>query len=227
MVVQSWAGILVSSFQTIWSGFITFLPQFLGSLIVFFVGLIIANGLGASVAQIISSIKLDRLLEKLGVNRFFERAGWKLNLGSFIGGLIKWFVVIIFILAAADILKLYGLTSFLSEVLLYIPNIIIAVLIMIAAIILGNFLRHLVLGTVKSAKLYSSKLLAAITWWSVLIFGFFAALLQLGLAVSIINTLITGFIAMIAIGGGIAFGLGGKEYATYLIDRFRDKIEEK
>ncbi len=227
MVVQSWAGILVSSFQTIWSGFITFLPQFLGSLIVFFVGLIIANGLGASVAQIISSIKLDRLLEKLGVNRFFERAGWKLNSGSFIGGLIKWFVVIIFILAAADILKLYGLTSFLSEVLLYIPNIIIAVLIMIAAIILGNFLRHLVLGTVKSAKLYSSKLLAAITWWSVLIFGFFAALLQLGLAVSIINTLITGFIAMIAIGGGIAFGLGGKEYATYLIDRFRDKIEEK
>lgn len=227
MVVQSWAGILVSSFQTIWSGFITFLPQFLGSLIVFFVGLIIANGLGALVAQIISSIKLDRLLEKLGVNRFFERAGWKLNLGSFIGGLIKWFVVIIFILAAADILKLYGLTSFLSEVLLYIPNIIIAVLIMIAAIILGNFLRHLVLGTVKSAKLYSSKLLAAITWWSVLIFGFFAALLQLGLAVSIINTLIIGFIAMIAIGGGIAFGLGGKEYATYLIDRFRDKIEEK
>ena len=83
MVVQSWAGILVSSFQTIWSGFITFLPQFLGSLIVFFVGLIIANGLGASVAQIISSIKLDRLLEKLGVNRFFERAGWKLNSGSF------------------------------------------------------------------------------------------------------------------------------------------------
>jgi hypothetical protein len=69
--------------------------------------------------------------------------------------------------------------------------------------------------------------LAAITSWSVLIFGFFAALLQLGLAVSIINTLITGFIAMIAIGGGIAFGLGGKEYATYLIDKFRDRIEEK
>jgi hypothetical protein len=227
MVVQSWAGILVSSFQTIWSGFITFLPQFLGALIVFFVGLIIANGLGALVAQVISSIKLDKLLEKLGINRFFERAGWRLNSGAFLGALVKWFVAIIFILAAADILKLYGLTSFLSEILLYIPNIIMAVLIMVAAIVLGNFLKHLVLGSVKSARVYSSKLMAAITWWSVLIFGFFAALLQLGLAVSIINTLITGFIAMIAIGGGIAFGLGGKEYASHLIAQFRDKIEEK
>jgi hypothetical protein len=227
MVVQSWAGILVSSFQTIWSGFITFLPQFLGALIVFFVGLIIANGLGALVAQIISSIKLDRLLEKIGINRFFERAGWRLNSGAFLGALVKWFVAIIFILASADILKLYGLTSFLSEILLYIPNIIMAVLIMVAAIVLGNFLKHLVLGSVKSARVYSSKLMAAITWWSVLIFGFFAALLQLGLAVSIINTLITGFIAMIAIGGGIAFGLGGKDYATHLIAQFRDKIEEK
>lgn len=227
MVVQSWAGILVSSFQTIWSGFITFLPQFLGALIVFFVGLIIANGLGALVAQIIGSVKLDKLLEKLGINRFFERAGWKLNSGAFLGALVKWFVAIIFILASADILKLYGLTSFLSEVLLYIPNIIMAVLIMVAAIVLGNFLRHLVLGTVKSANLYSSKLMSAITWWSVLIFGFFAALLQLGLAVSIINTLITGFIAMIAIGGGIAFGLGGKEYATHLIGKFRERVEER
>jgi len=227
MVVQSWAGVLVSSFQTIWSGFITFLPQFLGALIVFFIGLIIANGLGALVAQVINSIKLDKLLEKLGINRFFERAGWRLNSGSFLGALVKWFVAIIFILAAADILKLYGLTSFLSEILLYIPNIIMAVLIMVAAIVLGNFLRHLVLGSVKSAKLYSSKLMAAITWWSVLIFGFFAALLQLGLAVSIINTLITGFIAMIAIGGGIAFGLGGKEYAAHLISKFRERIEEK
>jgi len=227
MVVQSWAGILVSSFQTIWSGFITFLPQFLGALIVFLVGLIIANGLGALVAQIVSSIKLDKLLEKLGINRFFERAGWKLNSGAFLGALVKWFVAIIFILASADILKLYGLTSFLSDILIYIPNILIAVLIMLAAVVLGNFLRHLVLGSVKSARLYSSKLMAAITWWSVLIFGFFAALLQLGVAVAIINTLITGFIAMIAIGGGIAFGLGGKEYAAHLIGKFRERIEER
>jgi len=227
MVVQSWADVLVSSFQTIWSGFIGFLPKFLGAIIVFLVGLIIANGLGALVAQFISAIKLDRLLEKIGVGRFFERAGWKLNSGKFLGELVKWFFIIVFLLTAADILQLYGLTAFLRDILLYIPNIIIAVLIMLAAVLVGNFLRGLVLGGAKGAKLYSSKAVAAIAWWSILIFGFFAALLQLGVAVSIVNAIITGFIAMLAIAGGIAFGLGGKDYASHLVERFREKVEER
>jgi hypothetical protein len=227
MVVQSWADVLVSSFQTIWSGFIGFLPKFLGAIIVFLIGLIIANGLGALVAQFINALKLDRLLEKIGVGRFFERAGWKLNSGKFLGELVKWFFIVVFLLAAADILQLYGLTAFLRDILLYIPNIIIAVLIMLAAVLVGNFLRGLVLGGAKGAKLYSSKAVAAITWWSLLVFGFFAALLQLGVAVSIANAIITGFIAMLAIAGGIAFGLGGKDYASHLVEKFRERVEER
>lgn len=227
MVVQSWADVLVGSFQSLWGGFIGFLPKFLGALIVFLVGLIVANGLGALVVQIIKAIKLDRLLEKVGVKSFFERAGWNLDAGKFLGELVRWFFIIVFLLASVDILQLYGLTSFLSDILLYIPNIIIAVLIMLAAVVLGNFLRGLIRGAVKGVKLQSAKLLSSITWWAVLLFGFFAALLQLGVAVPIVNTLITGFIAMIAIGGGIAIGLGGKDYATHLIERFRDKVEER
>jgi len=227
MVVQSWADVLVGSFQTIWGGFIGFLPKFIGALIVFLVGLIIANGLGALVAQLINALKLDRLLEKVGFGKFVEKAGWKLSSGKFLGELVKWFFIIVFLLAAVDILKLYGLTAFLQSILLYIPNIIIAVLIILAAVLLGSFLRGLVLGGAKGAKLYAAKAAAAVTWWAVLIFGFFAALLQLGVAVSIINALITGFIAMLAIAGGIAFGLGGKEYATHLIERFREKVEER
>lgn len=227
MVVQSWADVLVSSFQTIWGGFIGFLPKFLGAIIVFLVGLIIANGLGALVAQLINAIKLDKLLEKVGVGKFFERAGWKLNSGKFFGEIVKWFFIIVFLLAVADILQLYGLTAFLRDILLYIPNIVIAVLIMLAAVLLGNFLRGLVLGGAKGAKLYSSKAVATITWWAVLVFGFFAALLQLGVAVSIVNAVITGTIAMLAIAGGISFGLGGKDYASYLIEKFRDRVEER
>lgn len=227
MVVQSWADVLVSSFQTLWSGFIVFLPKFIGALIVFLIGLIVANGLGALVIQIVKAIRLDKLLEKIGLKAFFERAGWNLNAGKFLGELVRWFFIIVFLLAAVDILKLYGLTSFLSSILLYIPNIIIAVLIMLAAVVIGNFLRGLIRGTVKGVKMHSAKLLSSITWWAILVFGFFAALLQLGVAVSIVNTLITGIIAAIAIGGGIAFGLGGKEYASHLIAQFRDRIEEK
>lgn len=222
----SWADILVGSFQNIWFGFINFLPTLLGALILFLVGLIIANGLGLLVNRIIAAIKLDRLLEKIGVKNFCERAGWGLNSAKFFGELVKWFFIIVFLMAAVDILKLYALSNFLRDVIFYIPRIVGAILIMLATVVIGNFLRGLVKGSVKGAKMYWAKLLSSITWWAVLIFGLLTALLQLGVAVSIINTLITGFIAMLAIAGGIAFGLGGKDYASYLIEKFREKIEE-
>ncbi len=226
MVIQSWADILVDSFTTIWNGFVGFVPELIGALIVFIIGLIVANGVGMLVNKVIRAIKLDRFLEKAGLKGFFERAGWKLNSGNFLGMLVQWFLIIVFLLAAVDILGLVGLTSFLQAILLYIPNIVIAVLIMLAAVVICNFLRGLTLGSIKGTRLQSSKFLATITWWAVLIFGFFAALIQLGVAVSIINTIITGFIAMVAIAGGIAFGLGGKEYASNLIERLQEKIED-
>lgn len=227
MLIQSWADVLVGSFQNIWGGFIEFVPELIGALIIFLIGLIVANGLKVLVEQIIKSIKLDSILEKAGLKKFFERAGWKLNSGAFLGSLVQWFLVIVFLLTAADILKLYGLVGFLQSILLYIPNIIIAVLIMLAAVVIGSFLRGVVQGAVKSANLQSGKMLGTITWWAILVFGFFAALLQIGVAVMIVNTVITGFIAMLAIAGGIAFGLGGQKYASNLIDRMQDKIEEK
>ncbi len=227
MVVQSWADILVASFQTWWSAFVNFLPNFLGALIVFLIGLLIAAGLGALVNKLITAIKLDKLLSKMGVDKFCERAGWKLNSGKFLGEVIRWFFILVFLLAATDILKLTAISSFLKDVVLYLPNIIIAIIIIIASIIVADFLASLVKGTVKGANLYASQFLSTLTRWVVLVFGFLTALLQLGVGVTIINTVITGVIAMFAIAGGIAFGLGGKDYAAHLIDEFRNRIEEK
>ncbi|HOK21007.1 MAG TPA: hypothetical protein PLX73_02430 [Candidatus Paceibacterota bacterium] len=227
MVVQSWADILVASFQTWWSAFVNFLPNFLGALIVFLIGLLIAAGLGSLVNKIITAIKLDKLLSKLGVDKFCERAGWKLNSGKFLGEVVRWFFILVFLLAATDILKLTAISGFLKDVVLYLPNIVIAIIIIIASIIVADFLASLVRGTVKGANLYASQFLSSLTQWVVLIFGFLTALLQLGVGVTIINTVITGVIAMFAIAGGIAFGLGGKDYAAHLIDEFRNRIEEK
>lgn len=227
MVVQSWADILVGSFQTWWNVFVGFLPNFLGALIVFLIGLIIAAGLAALISKIIGAIKLDKLLEKFDVGRFCQRAGWNLNSAKFLGEVIRWFFILVFLLAATDILKLQAISGFLKDVLLYLPNIIIAIVIILAAIIVGDFLAGLVKGAVRGANLYASKLLSSLTRWVILIFGFLTALIQLGVGVAIINTVITGLIAMLAIAGGIAFGLGGKEYASHLIEEFRNRIEER
>ena len=227
MTVQNWADVLTSSLQTLWFKVINFIPELIGAIIVLIVGLIIATGLGSFVEKLINALKIDVFLRRLGLEAYIERAGLRLNAGRFLGEIVKWFLVVVFVLAACDILGLFGISAFLGDVLLYFPNVIIAALIMLVAILVGNFLRHLIKASVKSARLYSANFLGTLTWWAILVFGFLAALMQLGVGVAIINTLITGFIAMIAIAGGIAFGLGGKDFAASLLGRFKEQIEDR
>lgn len=226
MVVQEWVNVIVNSLQNLWVGFVNVLGVVIGALVVFLIGLIVASGLGAFVEKIVELIKLDRLLESLGVREYFERGGITLNSAKFFGRATYWFLVIVFLLAASDILGFATLSQFLRDVLLYVPNVIIAVLIMLAAIVIANFLRKLVVSSLKSARLQGYKFLSSLTWWAVVLFGFLAAVSQLGIARDIINTLVAGFVAMIAIAGGIAFGLGGRDYAAYLVSKLREHHNE-
>lgn len=227
MTVQSWVEATINSLQNLWAGVFNFLPSLIGALIVVIIGLIIASGLRALIERIINALKIDSLLKKIGLSSFFERTNLQVNAGKFLGLLVYWFLVIVFVLAATDILGLFGVSMFLRDILAYIPNIIIAVLIMLAAIVLANFLKSLITVSVISAKLHASKFLGTLAWWTIIIFGFLTTLVQLGIAATILNTLITGLIAMIALAGGIAFGLGGKDYAAYLLEKLRKETEEK
>jgi len=99
-----------------------------------------------------------------------------------------------------------------------------AILIMFATLVAANFLRRLVAASVASAKMAHAKGLSALSWWVVFIFGFFAALAQVGVASRTLETLITGLIAMLALAGGLAFGLGGKEHASRFLDKIREDM---
>ncbi len=225
MQVENWASVVVSSLQDLLNGIAGSIANILGALIVFVIGLIVASGLGKLVEKIIELVRLDKLLASLGLNEHLERAGLKLNSGKFFGKLTYWFFVIVFLLAASDILHFTALSQFLQAVLLYIPNVLVAVLIMLAAIVVGNFLKNLVHASVKSSKLKGARFLGSLTWWAIIVFGFLAAVSQLGVARDIINIVVTGFVAMLALAGGIAFGLGGKDYASYLMSRLREHHE--
>ncbi len=227
MIVQNWADILVLSLQQLWAGFIYFLPLLLGALVVFIIGLIVAAGLGALVERVFVAIKIDPALSRTGVDEYFKRGGLQLNVARFLGRLTYWFVLIAFFLAAADILHFTALSVFLQSVLWYIPQIAVAVLILLASVIVANFLKTLVRASVATAKLHVAKFLGALTWWTVMVFGFLAALSQLGVANSIVNIVAAGMVVMFALAGGIAFGLGGKDYAAYLVGRWKDDIHSR
>ncbi len=227
MFVQNWVDVVTFSLQNLWQGFVLFLPTFLGASVVFFVGLVIAAGLGKIVEKLIDALKLDRLLGQLGLNTLLERANVRLHSGRFVGVLVQWFFVIVTLLAVSDILKLFAFSDFLKQVLLYVPNIVIAVLIMLAGVVLAAFLAKLVRASVLAARLHSAHFLGALTKWSVLIFAFLAALSQLGVAGALVNTLIMGFVAMLALAGGLAFGLGGRDVAAAWLEKIREEISNR
>ncbi len=225
MFVQDWTSVIVGSLQNLWMGFANFVPNLIAAIVVLVVGLVVAAGLGTLVEKIFEAVKLDVFLAHLGLAPYFERAGLRLRGARFFGRLVYWFIVVAFLLAVSDSLRLFALSGFLKDVLAYLPNVIASVLIMLAAIVLANFLRKVVTASVMSARLHAAQFLGTLTWWAVAVFGFLTALVQLNIAASIINTLITGFIAMLALAGGLAFGLGGRDYAAYLLGKLKSQTE--
>lgn len=225
MLIQTWTDVLVGSLQNLWFQVANWLPSLVGAMLVFVVGLIVAAGLSSLVERVLSAVKLDNLLRKLGVEEYTKRANLELNSGHFLGQVVYWFMTLAFLLAASDILEFYSLSSFLRDVLAYLPNLVIAVLIMLAALVVANLAMHLVKASVMGARLHAAKFLGSASWWVIMVFGGLAALVQLGIAVSIINTLITGLIGMMALAGGLAFGLGGKDYAAHLLQKLQNELE--
>jgi len=226
MLIQTWTDVLISSLQNLWIQVIDFLPSLIGALVVFIIGLAVASGLASLVEKLIAAVKLDNFLRKVGVEEYTKRANLELNSGHFLGQVVYWFLVLVFFSAAADILKFYVLSNFIRDILVYLPNLVVAVLVMVVALVSANIIRKIVKASVMSAKVGSEKFLSSASWWVIVVFGLLISLNQLGVAVAIINTVITGLIAMLALAGGLAFGLGGKEYASHLLAKMKDGLEK-
>jgi len=224
-MLQSWSDVLAYTFRELWTGIFMFIPKLLIAIIIFLVGWIIAIALGKLVGQIIRSLKVDKLFQALGAEEPLARAGFRLDTGAFIGGLVKWFLIVVFLIASLDVLSLTEVNIFLREVVLgYIPNVIVASLILVVAAFVADALQKIIVGSAKAASVPSSHLLGGVTKWSIWTFAILAALYHLGIAGIFAQTLFTGLVAMLAIAGGIAFGLGGKDAAARFIEKMREDI---
>ena len=227
MVLQTWGNTITGSFEGIWGGLVAFLPNFIVAIVIFIIGWIVAALIGRLIAQVVKALKLDVALEQAGFGKVVKRAGFNLDSGAFIGGLVKWFVVVAFLVAAFEVLGLNQVNVFLqSVVLLYLPQVIVAVLIMLVAIVIADALRKVVVGSARAAGVTSANLLGNITKWSIWIFALLADLVQLGIAVGFIQTLFTGVVVALSLAFGLAFGLGGQEAAARAIEKVRQEIAD-
>lgn len=227
MPYQDWTSAVWTSFFQVWGQVAGFIPQAIGALVVFVVGMIFTGVAVSIVEKGLDALKLDSLLEKTGFNRELKRMGMDLNIAKVLGRLTWWFFMIVTVASSANILLGQGtnVLSLIQPALAYIPQVIAAVIILLGALVVGNFLREAVKTAVSGANLHGAKFLGALAWWSVVLSGFMFAIAQLGIASSFLNTLFQGIVAMLALAGGLAFGLGGKDYAAGLLNKFREQVE--
>ena len=228
MLLQTWTEVLTQSFQNLWLGAVSFIPNLIVALVIFIVGWLVGAGLGRVVTQIVKSLKVDNALRSAGLEDILGRAGFSLDSGRFLGGLVKWFIIVVFLVASLEILGLTQVNIFLQEVvLLYLPQVIVAVLILLVAAIIAEVMQSVVMGAAKAANINTAHFLGAVTRWSIWIFAILAALDQLSIASTFVQTLFTGIVVAVSLAVGLALGLGGQEAASDWIAKVRKEITSK
>ncbi len=227
MLLQ-WAQVLTLSLQNLWTSFIMFIPSFLGAVIIFIIGWVIADIIGKAIKQVFDALKVDRLFASAGAEEVVHRAGFKFSVGGFIGWVVKWFIIIVFLMASLEILGLTQVNFFLRDVVLtYLPNVIISAFILLAASVLSDFAARIVSGTAKAANVRSAAMLGTIVKYAIWFFAIVMALAQLGIASDFMYTLFTALVGALALAFGLSFGLGGRDAAARAIEHFRSETHSE
>lgn len=222
----NWYSVTIQALGDLWKGFLSFIPALIGAIIVFIIGWFIAIGIGKLVAEILKKLQFNRLFEKEGMKKALEKAEIKIDAAGFIGAIIKWVLVIVFLLAAVEILGLVQFAGFLKDVLAYIPNVVAAALIFVVAVIIADILEKVIKAAVEGMKARYAQMAGTIVKWAIWVFAILAILMQLKVAPALVQTIFTGFIALIVIASGIAFGLGGKDFAAEVLESIRRRLRE-
>jgi hypothetical protein len=196
--------------------------------IIFVITWIVADYVGKLVKKVFDKMNLDGALKQAGVGEILRKGGVNLNTGSFFGGLLKWTIITIIFLAILQMLGLSDVSMIIgSMIVLYLPKIVVSILILLVAFILGDVLKKVVTTGAANAHLASAKMLGSLTKTAIIVFAVLSALVQLGIAVTLINTMFIGVIVAISLASGIAFGLGGKEMAARILNRASDELTHR
>jgi hypothetical protein len=226
MAFQNLQLALSDAFSTLLVGVIAFLPKLIVAVVLIILGWLIGAALSKLVEKIFRALRVDSALEAAGARPVINRAGFGLNSGRFVGELVKWFVIIVTLLAVFSILGLSEVTFFLQGVVIgYLPQVIVAILILVVAIVVAEAMRKIVVGSAKAAGIRKAGLLGSVTKWAIWIFAVLAALFQLNIAATFIQTLFTGAVVAFSLALGLAFGLGGRDAAKEVIEDIRSEIK--
>lgn len=213
---------VVNSFITnfLWK-LVDYLPNFFGGLLILLIGLILSSLLKRILLSLLSFFKLSYLLQKTRLMNKSEVRVWEEVLAE----ILRWTVVILFLIPTLEVWGLSRATGVLNQFLFYLPNVIIAVVIGFVGLLASNLISDLVRHSVRTMGASSANTLAIFSKWVIVFFTALVVLSQLGVAQDLIRILLTGIVAMVALAGGLAFGLGGRDMAKEILEEMKKKFQ--
>ena len=228
MTYVDWSVAIIQPFL---QGLVSFVANLLLAIIVFVIGYLVSVGIGKLITEILKSVKFNKLFDKEGWKTALQRAKIDVDPSSFIGAIFKWVFVMVSLLIAVDILNLTQFAGLLANILNYLPSVLGAALIFVAAVIISDIVEKLVRVTVEKMKIGHGYLVSSIVKWSIWIFTIFLVLDQLlpnSMLIKVLySSLVYGVIGSLALGLGLAFGLGGKDVAGEILQDMKKKMQQK
>ena len=218
-MVQNWGQAILNALSNAVNLVLTFIPRLVGFLVILLVGWLIAMLVSKALTLLLRKVGFDRMSERIGLTRFEQRMGVKMDSAGILGKIVYWFILLIFLVPAADALGLPAVSNILNQLVAYIPNVFVAILVLFLGALTATVVADLVRGATSSAKIGNPSLFATIARFAIIGFAVLIALEQLQIAPALINELFGGLIAAAAIAIGLAFGLGGQETARKWLNR--------
>ncbi|MEO8356996.1 MAG: small-conductance mechanosensitive ion channel [Chloroflexota bacterium] len=217
-VVTDWGTAVMTSLAAALSLFLAAIPRVIGFIVILIIGWLIAGALAAAVAALLRAVRFNDLAQRSGLSGFVQNMGLRTDPAGVMANIVKWFVRLIVLVVAFDALGLPAVSAVLQQFLLWIPNLVVAVVILVIAGLGANALGNLIRGSAAQAGLDNPDLLATIARAAVWGFGIVVAVNQIGIAQTLVNTLFMGLIGALALALGLAFGLGGRDTAGQIVD---------
>jgi len=224
--IENWGDAVLVSVTTALQNLLGFLPALIGAILVLIVGWIVAGFIGGLVERGLKAVGFERASQSTGIAGFVQQAGSDWTASRVIAEVVKWFIRLIAIQAAASILGLTQISDTINAVLLWLPNLVVAMVIIVVAALIANFVAGIVRGATSEMGFASPDLLANVARYAIIGFAVIAALNQLGIAATVVNTLFIGAVAAVALALGLAFGLGGRDVAARLTQSWYERGQE-
>ncbi len=197
---------------------IVYLPKFFGALVVLLIGVIVAYVLKMIVVRVLKAIKLQPYASRVRLNEVFPG---KYDVAELVGDLVKWFFIIVFLLQALSIAELLAVSSLVNGLLGYVPNVLAAVVLVLVGGVVADLVNRLVVNAARMVGAMTAAMLGQVAKYAILVVVVFTALAQLGVNTTFLNDLFVAIVAMLAIAGGLAFGLGGQTAAKDWLESVR------